>query len=921
MNARTEAPRGDDDAVTAMTYSLTFGVYNQSGPWIDVRALIWPELAALLTRHDIGPKEGSCLVPAVFADTRRTKDDALRIAVALLDSDAGATLEEIRDAIARRGWTAIISSTHSHLSTRTKANRGHWERFRAATAEDPDRAAEAFLRREKGYHPRVAAGARLVEETDEQVVFAHQPCPKFRIAIPLLRPWVAADYPDQPTANAAWKARVEALAAALGLAHDQACTDTSRLFFLPRRPPGGPQPETALLEGEPCDVFALPAPSDGNGDKSRRRGQPPERHEYTDPATGEVLDLTAWARRYGQLFQIVAALRARSPEVFVGKVTDGVKHHIRCPNEDAHTQAGADAATFVVDASASANRGGFVCHCRHAHCAGLDRLAFLRRMLERGWLAVADLTDPRFLGHEDSGKGLPRPVIPFVAGDLPAVVDQAERALIAADLDLYQRGPFVVRPGHVLVTVARRQEVLTQRVLEVGEHALVEAMTRAAEWQKFDGRAGRWVPIDAPAKVAATYLERVGQWRLPVLAGIINAPTLRPDGTILATPGYDPHTGLLLDPGGVHFPEIPETPDWEDAREALSVLLCLVETFPFVAEADRAVALSAILTACVRRSLPTAPLHGFTAPTAGSGKSMLVDLAGVIATGREVGVIAQGKSEEEFEKRLGALLLAGDQVVAIDNCEAPLGGEFLCQMLTQPVVRARILGRSEAPELPSNAFVAATGNNLALLGDLTRRAVLCRLDPKVERPELRTFGSHPVQTVKADRGRYLCAALTVLRAFHVAGRPRQCDPLGSFEAWSDCVRGALLWLGQADPVATMEEARAADPKLESLAAASQWHAVIGRERVTARDIIDRATAQQTPLGYARTEYRHPDFREALLVVAGDGGVVNSRRLGKWLSANKNRVVQGVRIVPDDARCGAGTWRLDGKFREAAGAAD
>ena len=160
-------------------------------------------------------------------------------------------------------------------------------------------------------------------------------------------------------------------------------------------------------------------------------------------------------------------------------------------------------------------------------------------------------------------------------------------------------------------------------------------------------------------------------------------------------------------------------------------------------------------------------------------------LCSVIATGREAGVIAQGQTEEELQKRLGALLLAGERVVAIDNCEAPLGGEFLCQVLTQPVVRARILGRSEAPELPANAFVTATGNNLALVGDMTRRAVLCRLDPGCERPELRTFPRSPIAAAKVERGRYLAAALTVLRAFVVAGRPRQRYP-----SWAPSRAGA-----------------------------------------------------------------------------------------------------------------------------------
>ena len=110
MSAETAAaPEAASAAPQA--YRLTFGVYDQTAPWTDVRAPSWPELRAVLTRHGVGPKEGSCIVPATFAGARRHKADARRIDVAMLDSDAGATLAEIRDAVARRGWAAIVSST------------------------------------------------------------------------------------------------------------------------------------------------------------------------------------------------------------------------------------------------------------------------------------------------------------------------------------------------------------------------------------------------------------------------------------------------------------------------------------------------------------------------------------------------------------------------------------------------------------------------------------------------------------------------------------------------------------------------------------------------------------------------------------------------------------------------------------------
>jgi putative DNA primase/helicase len=74
------------------------------------------------------------------------------------------------------------------------------------------------------------------------------------------------------------------------------------------------------------------------------------------------------------------------------------------------------------------------------------------------------------------------------------------------------------------------------------------------------------------------------------------------------------------------------------------------------------VALSLIFTGIARRGLPHAPLHGFDAPVAGSGKSMLVDIACILATGHEAGVIAQGENREEAEKRLSSTSHDGSSV-------------------------------------------------------------------------------------------------------------------------------------------------------------------------------------------------------------------------------------------------------------------
>lgn len=894
---------GDPSEQNGRGYRFTFGYYTQKEPWTDCRSLTWPELAAKLTTHEVGRKEGTCIVPAVFRGVRRHLNDAEQIDVAFLDSDSGATLDEIRTAIEGRGLQAIVSSTHSHLTTTTTCKRANWDKFRA---KHGDPAVADFLISDKGYLPRVADGATIANETAEMVTFCHQPCPKFRIVIPLEQPWQASSYSSQKIANGIWKERIEALAAALQLHHDQSCTDTSRLFYLPRRSADGPPAETTILDGAACDIFALPkVEKPGRAQKRQKsRPHPFDRMEVVDATTGETFDLRRWERVHAGRFQIVTALKARRPAAFLDKVVDR-KHHLRCVNASAHTLAEDDFATIAINASESESKR-FVIHCLHGHCAERDHLAFLKQMIEERWLTISDLTDPAF---QIDGKP-PPPTIRYVAGSLHEVVDQAEAALVRAELGLYQRGTFIVRPGTVHATPSEGDIGERRRIIKQGNRVIAEAMTEAARWEKYDRRSEDWVSIDAPLSVADTYIQRIGRWKLPVLAGLLDAPTLRADGSILAAPGYDRSTGLLLEPGPVRFHSIPQSPTKDDARAALTLLCGLIGDFPFVSTVDRSVTLSAMLTAAIRRSLPTAPLHAFDAPVAGSGKSKLVDITTLISSGRLAAVIAQGRTEEELEKRLGAMLLAGEQVIAIDNCESPLGGDFLCQMLTQQVLRMRVLGHSEVPELPTAALVTATGNNLVLVGDLTRRAVLCRLDPQCERPELRRFSSDPIAILRAERARYLVAALTVLRAYHVAGRPRQVDPLGSFEDWSDWVRGALIWLGEADPVDSMEAIRADDPRLESISAVlAQWTSAFGDRTITVRQIIETASENRTALGSGKLEFVRPDFREVLLTVAGAAGAINSRSLGRWIAGLNGRIVGGWRVERGADCGGVATWRL------------
>jgi hypothetical protein len=480
---------------------------------------------------------------------------------------------------------------------------------------------------------------------------------------------------------------------------------------------------------------------------------------------------------------------------------------------------------------------------------------------------------------------------------------------MASHRNLFQWGEIIARPVKAQVATADGGKTIGYRLNLVQAAYMVECMTRAACWKKYDRRAKGWVDVDCPPKVAETYLQKQGEWSLPRLTGIITAPTLRPDGSILSTPGYDEGTGLLLETDGVQFAPIPVSPSRLEAASALAILKSLLATFPFVTPVDLSVALSAIFTALVRRSLPTAPLHAFSAPVAGSGKSLLVDIIATLASGHPAPVMAQGKTNEEMEKRLGTAMLDGDAIISIDNCEAPLGGDLLCQCLTQQWIKVRVLGQSSMPEVPSSAAFFATGNNLKFAGDLPRRSLLCSLDPNCERPELREFSTDPLEDCRANRNKYVVAGLTVLRAYEAAGRPKRLVELGSFDMWSRRVRDALVWLDEPDPCSTISKTRASDTRLHSLAALlEQWEGVIGHERVLLREVIALASERDDD-GRGGDLFRHADLRDALFAVAGDGGVINSRRLGKFLSAHQGRIVDGRKIVQDDGHDHVSGWRL------------
>jgi hypothetical protein len=286
------------------------------------------------SKHDIRPeKDGRLFAPATF-NKSRSNDNFISASGICLDFDHGQpSIEQVLHLLP--GTLAAYYSTHSN------------------TADDP----------------------------------------RFRVVIPLSRPVNA----DEHARLVSWIGSI--ITPGLMDCLDSTCFERARSHYLPSCPPEHKSNAFAGHQaGDPLDVEHFlslgndvdtplakqPKPSIAASMPQELANLAPA-YEFTDPDTGEVLNLTTWAAQ-NPSFDIITAV---DTQYHRGKPKEG-KQHIQCPFEDLHTDTGKDLASFIANASPP-QYGSWDIHCCHSHCVNRDRLDFVLAMLEKGWLTVEGL--------------------------------------------------------------------------------------------------------------------------------------------------------------------------------------------------------------------------------------------------------------------------------------------------------------------------------------------------------------------------------------------------------------------------------------------------------------------------------------------------------------------------------------------------
>jgi hypothetical protein len=289
----------------------------------------------------------------------------------------------------------------------------------------------------------------------------------------------------------------------------------------------------------------------------------------------------------------------------------------------------------------------------------------------------------------------------------------------------------------------------------------------------------------------------------------------------------------------------------------------------------------------------------------GSGKSYLCELITALATPQRGTPTSFPADDEECRKLLLAELLRSPAVIEFDNLTGDLvAHKSLCTVLTSEYMSGRILGVSKTATVGTRALFLSSGNNVGPVQDMTRRCITIHLDPGCEVPAARTF-TRPdlVREVLGQRGHYVSAALTIIRAWITAGRPKsECKALAGFGDWSDLCRQPLLWLGLADPTESVFLAMAEDPDRETLGRILlAWQSEFGNSATMVREAVHRSTLFGS---------EHAELREVLRDIADERGEINRRKLGWWIRRHAGRIVDGRRLMRGSGNRSAETWKVE-----------
>jgi len=389
---------------------------------------------------------------------------------------------------------------------------------------------------------------------------------------------------------------------------------------------------------------------------------------------------------------------------------------------------------------------------------------------------------------------------------------------------------------------------------------------------------------------------------LPYLKKIIHAPIFSSDRKIHYQAGYSKNSKCFFDiDPNLTISEISSSPSTKEIEKSKAIFDDLLSDFPFTSEAEKCHAIALAFYPFVRELFQgPSPLHLFEAPTPGTGKSLLVSALTAIYLGRSNPVMSEGQSDDEWRKRITAMLIKSPSFILIDNVRRQLDSGALSAAITSVIWEDRLLGFSKIIKAPVACAWIATGNNPRLSSEIARRTIRIRLDAGQDRPWSRkpeSFRhSNLIAWAKANRGQLIWACLTIVQNWISQGcpKPTNIPAIGGFESWADIFGGIFQANDIPGFLENLEEFYSASDEEGNILRSfiTEWRNAYNQEKVGVSELYSLIFNQDIPLDL------------------GHGNERGQRtRLGQLLATLRDRQFDNFRVVCCGTKKRANQYRL------------
>ncbi len=312
--------------------------------------------------------------------------------------------------------------------------------------------------------------------------------------------------------------------------------------------------------------------------------------------------------------------------------------------------------------------------------------------------------------------------------------------------------------------------------------------------------------------------------QLPAIQAVVNSPVFAEDEkgklTVL-------NQGYYRCNGGIYVLRKREINTAIKVDEAVKALLAIVKDFSFLAESDKSRCIAGFISPALRfgRLLDADfPLDLCEADQSQTGKSFRMKVISRVYGERPFVITLSSEAKKgvgSLDESLSEALLSGAPFIALDNLRGEISNQLLESAIRGEgkVAVRRAYSRTTQIET-DHVYWLATSNRAQTTPDLANRSIITRLRKCAPDFQFKHYVEGDLLThIEKQSDYYMSCVFTIIREWHVRGKPRTHEARHDFREWGQTLDWILQNIFKLPPLLDghrEEQLRIASPGLSLL---------------------------------------------------------------------------------------------------------